>query len=74
MRAALTSLGSEGPVSVKFRGYPSNRKDLVDEDAADLLRALIWLCEPFPDLTVVLRDAAERCFHSSARSSSPIAK
>jgi hypothetical protein len=62
MRAALTSLGCDGPVDVKFRGYDSKRKDLVDDDAADLLRALIWLCEPYPDLTVTMRDAAERCF------------
>lgn len=62
MRAALGALGCEGPVCVKFRGYDSNRKDLVDEDAADLLRSLIWLCEPFTELTQALRDASERCF------------
>lgn len=62
MRAALGALGYEGPVSVKFRGYDSNRKDLIDEDASDLLRSLIWLCEPFTELTQALRDASERCF------------
>ncbi|TLD70811.1 DUF4132 domain-containing protein [Phragmitibacter flavus] len=61
MRDILESLGRDGPLEVRFRGYVSGRKDLLDEDFTDLLRALIWLCIPHVDLVDHLRDAGERC-------------
>lgn len=61
MRDIMESIGRDGPVGVRFRGYPSPMKNLLDEDFTDLLRALIWLCAPYPDLTSHLRDAGIRC-------------
>ncbi len=62
MRDILEALGRDGPVGVTWRGYPSSMKNLLDEDYTDLLRPLIWLCAPYPDLTDSLRDASARCF------------
>ena len=61
MRDILEALGRDGPVGVTWRGYPSSMKNLLDDDYTDLLRPLIWLCAPNPDLTDPLRDAAARC-------------
>lgn len=61
MRDIIESIGRDGPVGVRFRGYPTQMKNLLDEDFTDLLRALIWLCAPFSNLTEPLRDASERC-------------
>lgn len=61
MRDILEALGRDGPVGVTWRGYPSSMKNLLDDDYTDLLKPLIWLCAPNPDLTEPLRDAAARC-------------
>jgi hypothetical protein len=61
MRDILEALGRDGPVGVTWRGYPSSIKNLLDDDYTDLLRPLIWLCSPYPELTDSLRDAAARC-------------
>ncbi|MGV3531805.1 MAG: DUF4132 domain-containing protein [Chthoniobacteraceae bacterium] len=60
MEALLRSIGRDGPVGVRFRGHPSSRKDLLDEDYTSLLRALIWLCGPYPELRTDLQEAAQR--------------
>ncbi len=61
MRDILEALGRDGPVGVTWRGYHSSMKNLLDDDYTDLLRPLIWLCAPNPDLTEPMRDAAARC-------------
>jgi len=61
MRDILESIGRDGPVNVRFRGYPSYSKNLLDDDFTDLLRALVWLCADCPELNASLSEAAERC-------------
>lgn len=61
MRDILECIGRDGPVNVRFRGYSTSLRNLLDEDFTDLLRALVWLCADCPDLSSLLRDAAERC-------------
>ena len=61
MHEILESLGRDGPVCVQRFGFPTSKKQVLDDDYTSPLRALLWLCIPHNTLDVPLRAAAERC-------------
>lgn len=59
----LESIGTEGPVNVRYRAFYTADKDLISSDYADLLRGLIWQCSEYPATVPLLVKAVEFCYY-----------